>query len=122
MNLLCHTGEVTEKKLLLTSSGAIATLVPHETSSLVASTLYIASTDVHAAGIPSVTPAHVLAPSGDAAAPAAFRVASSGDTVGSGKKRPMNETEWQEFCRGWPEIWSSPAKIQRWEEEYDRTH
>ena len=36
----------------VTSSGAIATLVPHETSLLVASTLYIASTDVPAVGIP----------------------------------------------------------------------
>ena len=43
------------------------------------------------------------------AAPAAFRVASSGDTVGSGRKRPMNETEWQEFCRGWP-VWSGPVQ------------
>jgi len=77
----------------VTSSGAIATLVPHETSLLVASTLYIASMDVPAFGIRSVTPAHVPATSGDTAAPAAFGVASSGDTIGSRKKRPMNETE-----------------------------
>ena len=57
---------------------------------------------------------------------------ASGNTARSGTKRPLNATnecerplnaaEWQEFCRGYPEIWSSPGKIQRWMDEYDRTH
>jgi hypothetical protein len=54
--------------------------------------------------------------------PVASRVTSSVASDGSGKKRPMIKAEWQVLCRGWPDIWESPGKRRRWNEEYDRMH
>ena len=87
----------------LSSSGSI--VVPHETSSLVASTL---------------TQARVT--SGNPASPIASHVESYTDTGDSGKKRPHNAAEWQAFCRAFPENMSCPGKIRAYKDEYDRTH